>query len=338
MPLRLKKRGRYWHISGTVAGRELRRSTGTSDKTIAERIRAEAEAAEWKRHLDGPHAHVTFAQAALAYLEAEKSDRFIAPIAAHWKDTALRNITAEAVRQSAFKLYPNAKGATRNRQVIVPTQAIINHAAGLNWCSPMKVKRFPVEVKVKQIVTPGWAAAFATHASPHLGALCFLMLGTGARISQALAIQWRHIDLEKREARIPMSRKNHEEHVAHLPQQVTDALESIPSSRHPDEYVFGYVGRDSVTQPWKNAIKRAQLPYRSPHCCRHGFATLMLRAGFDVKTVAARGGWKDASVVLRTYAHAIEDRTVTDAVFRTNSAQTAAGKVLDIRNKRRKKG
>ncbi len=112
------------------------RSAGTPDKAIAERIRAEIEIAEWKRHLDGPHAHVTFAQAALAYLEAEKSERFIAPIAAHWKDTPLREITAEAVRQSAFKLYPNAKGATRNRQVIVPTQAIINHAAGLNWCSP----------------------------------------------------------------------------------------------------------------------------------------------------------------------------------------------------------
>lgn len=336
MPLKLRKRGQIWHVTGTVAGREIRRSTGTADKVIGERIRAETEAAEWKRHLDGPHAHVTFAQAALAYLEAEKSDRFIAPIAAHWKDTALRNITAEAVRQSAFKLYPNAKGATRNRQVIVPTQAIINHAAGLNWCSPMKVRRFPVEVKVKQIVTPEWAEAFAAHASPHLGALCFLMLGTGARISQALAIQWRHIDLERREAHIPMSLKNHEEHIAHLPQQVIVALANIPSDREPNEHVFGYVGRDSVTQPWASAVKRAKLPYRSPHCCRHGFATLMLRAGYDVKTVAERGGWKDASVVLRTYAHAIADRTVTDAIFCTKSAQAENTEDLAVENIRRK--
>lgn len=335
MPLRLKKRGKIWHVTGTVAGREIRRSTGTSDKAIAERIRAETEAAEWKRHLDGPHAHVTFAQAALAYLEAEKADRFIAPIAAHWKDTALRNITAEAVRQSAFKLYPKAKGATRNRQVIVPTQAIINHAAGLNWCSPMKIKRFPVEVKVKQIITPEWAETFAAHASPHLGALCFLMLGTGARISQALAIQWRHIDLEARVARIPMSLKNHEEHVAHLPQPVIVALANIPSNREPDEHVFGYAGRDSVTQPWASAVKRAKLPYRSPHCCRHGFATLMLREGYDVKTVAARGGWKDASIVLRTYAHAIEDHTITEAIFRTKSAQAENTEDLKDGNVRR---
>lgn len=336
MPLKLKKRGQIWHVTGTVAGRELRRSTGTTDKAVAERIRAEIEAAEWKRHLDGPHAHVTFAQAALAYLEAEKSDRFIAPIAAHWKDTPLRNITAEAVRQSVFKLYPKAKGATRNRQVIVPTQAIINHAAALDWCSPVKVRRFPVEVRVKHIVTPEWAEAFASHASPHLGALCILMLGTGARISQALALQWHHIDLTAREARIPMSLKNHEEHVAHLPPEVIAALANIPSDREPDEHVFGYVGRDSVTQPWANAVKRAKLPYRSPHCCRHGFATLMLRAGYDVKTVAERGGWKDASIVLRNYAHAIADLTITDAIFRTKSAQVEISEALENGNVRRK--
>lgn len=336
MPLKLRKRGRIWHYSGTVAGRVLRRSTGTTDKAIAQRIAAEAEAAEWNRHLDGPHAHVTFAQAALSYLETEKPERFIAPIAGHWKDTRLREITPEAIRQSAFKLYPNAKGATRNRQVIVPTQAIINHAAGLNWCAPMKVKRFPVEAKVKTIIDPAWARGFAAHASPRLGALCIFMLGTAARIGQALGVQWQHLDLQARIARIPMSRKNHEERLAHLPQEVVAALGNIPGNRLPEEFVFGYVARDSVTQPWKNAVERAGLDYRSPHCCRHGFATLMLRAGYDVKTVAERGGWKDASVVLRTYAHAIQDPTITDAVFRTKSAQNGSEKSLNSRNKRRK--
>lgn len=59
----------------------------------------------------------------------------------------------------------------------------------------------------------------------------------------------------------------------------------------------------------------------------------MLCAGFDVKTVAARGGWKDACVVLRTYAHAIEDRTVTDAIFRTKSAQNESTKRSTISKK-----
>lgn len=52
----------------------------------------------------------------------------------------------------------------------------------------------------------------------------------------------------------------------------------------------------------------------------------MLHKGFDVKTVAERGGWKDATTVLRTYAHAIKDKTVTDVLFDTPVTQDAAKK------------
>lgn len=124
--------------------------------------------------------------------------------------------------------------------------------------------------------------------------------------------------------------------MVHLAAEVVTALEAIPSNRKPDELVFGYERRDSVWQPWKKAVERAKLPYRSPHCCRHGFATLLLRAGVDVKTVAARGGWKDATVVLRTYAHAISDLTVTDAIFRTKSAQNAKTKKSSAGKEREK--
>lgn len=234
----------------------------------------------------------------------------------HWKDTRIRDITPEGVRAAARKLYPTAKGATRNRQVIVPTMAIINYAAELRWCAPIKVKRFPVEVKVKVFITPEWAEAFAAHASPHLGALCLFMLGTGARISEALRVTWRDVDLVARTVMIGQT-KNGLQRKAHLQARVVAALANIPSNRRPADPVWHYTERSAVSQVWANAERRAGLDHRSPHCCRHGFATLMLRAGYDVKTVAKMGGWKDPSIVLRTYAHAIEDRTVTDAVFDT---------------------
>ncbi|MBL8582637.1 MAG: tyrosine-type recombinase/integrase, partial [Rhizobiaceae bacterium] len=76
----------------------------------------------------------------------------------------------------------------------------------------------------------------------------------------------------------------------------------------------------------------------TPHCCRHGFATTMLQKGFDVKTVAERGGWKDATTVLRTYAHAIKDMTVTNVLFDTPVTQGAKAKRTSNWNKRRKDG
>ncbi len=329
MPVKIYRRGDIWHFRGTVAGRRLRGSTGTADKAVAQRIASEAEAREWKRHLDGPEAHVTFAQAAIAYRAAEKPTRFLDKIEDHWKDTAIRSITAEGIRASARKLYPTAKGATRNRQVIVPTMAIINYAAELRWCPPIKVKRFPVEVKEKIFVTPEWAEAFAAHSSPHLGALCLFMLGTGARISEALRVTWGDVDLTARTVLIGQT-KNGLQRKAHLQARLIVALANIGGNRQPDAPVWSYTDRSAVTQVWANAEARAKLDHRSPHCCRHGFATLMLRAGYDVKTVAKMGGWKDATVVLRTYAHAIEDRTVTDAVFGMDLTQGDAKSSVSI--------
>lgn len=42
MPIRLRKRGEIWHYSGTVAGRRLRGSTKTAQKSEAEKSRAVA--------------------------------------------------------------------------------------------------------------------------------------------------------------------------------------------------------------------------------------------------------------------------------------------------------
>ena len=65
MSLTVYKRGKIYHYRGTVAGRRLRGSTQTGDKTTAERIAAEIETRAWKGHLDGPGATLTFAEAVI---------------------------------------------------------------------------------------------------------------------------------------------------------------------------------------------------------------------------------------------------------------------------------
>jgi integrase len=61
----------------------------------------------------------------------------------------------------------------------------------------------------------------------------------------------------------------------------------------------------------------AGLPYIPPHRAgRHGFATGLLRAGIDPVTIARLGGWKTPRHVFETYGHAMEDRTLTEALLR----------------------
>lgn len=319
MPHTIYRRGNTWHYRGTVAGRRLRGTCGTADKGLAQRIAAEAESREWKRHLDGPAAHVTFAQAAIAYRSAEKSSRFLTAIEDHWRDTRLTDITAGAIRQSAILLCPNGKGATRNRQVIVPTCAIINHAASLGWCSPVKPIRFDVDAKSKPYATAEWVEAFAAQARAdglaHLAALCLFMFGTAARLGEAVKMRWGDVDLARRKAVLTGLKPKPWSREAHLPPPVLAALANIGGNRKPDALVFGYAGGGSVKYTWDNVVTRAKIDRLTPHSCRHGFATAALRAGLDPKTVAKLGGWKDVTTVMKFYAHAREDATLSDAVF-----------------------
>lgn len=59
-------------------------------------------------------------------------------------------------------------------------------------------------------------------------------------------------------------------------------------------------------------VTRAGIEPLTPHCCRHGFATELLRRGVDVVTVAWLGGWASPAQVLKTYGHAIKRRDLTD--------------------------
>lgn len=312
MPIKIYRRGKVWHYRGTVAGRRLRGSTGAADKTIASRIAANIEQRHWKGHLDGPQSVLTFAQAAMLYRAAGRSTRFLEKVEDHWKNTLIQDINSNAIQAAAIAIYPTAGPATRNRQAIVPTVAIINHAAESKLCEPITVRRFKVSKKVKTPVTLEWIEAFQQHASPHMGGLALFMFLTGARISEAIRLRWDDVSLNAMTALIRQT-KTHRERVAHLPRKLVVALGNIP--RDNDLPVFGYAKRGGGTfKAWKLTCERAGIPYRSFHCCRHGFATALLRAGVDLLTVAKLGGWQTTRLVIETYGHANDDRTLTDRI------------------------
>jgi integrase len=320
MPLIIYRRGKIWHYRGTVAGRRLRGSTGTARKEVAQRIAADLETRQWKGHLDGPAAVLTFAQAAMLYRQAGKQDRYLRTVEDYWKDALVRTITPGAIRQSAITLCPMAGPATRNRQIIVPTQAIINHAASLGKCERIRVERFPITRKAKEPATWEWVRAFMAHAEPALGALACFMFLTGARVSQALAVTWKDVNLKAGKVLIRASGKGDDDRVAHMPPELVAALANVGRERGGP--VFPFAKRDSAKRQWANAIERAGIEHLSFHACRHGFATGLLDKGVNPITVAARGGWKDARHVFNTYGHDVATADVTDILTGSPVTQT----------------
>lgn len=313
MPIKVYKHGKFWRYRGTVAGRRLRGTTKATSKEVAERIAANVEGRHWKRHLDGPEATLTFAQASMLYRSAGKSDRFLRAIEDYWKDTPVREINAGAIRSSAIALYPTAGPATRNRQAIVPVQAVINHAAEHEFCQHIRVKRFKVIRKAKAPATWEWVEAFMKAAiKPNLAALACFMFLTGARISQALKIKWSDVDFQTGDVLIRATDKGDNDRRAHMPPELIAALANIPGDRR--GLVFEFKSRGNCKTQWAGAIRRAGIKELSYHACRHGFATGLLQKGVNPVTVAKRGGWKSPQHVFETYGHDIADRDVTDVL------------------------
>lgn len=311
MPLKLIKRGEIWHYTGTVANRRLRGTCKTTQKAEAERYANEVES----RYLQGrrdPGSVLTFAQAAIEYRKSRPEPKYLELVEDYWQDTPVADITRGALKRAAITLLPKGSGAYRNRAVIVPTLAVINHAAELDMCAPMRAKRFPEPRKSKEPASWEWVQAFTAEASPHLGALACFMFLTGARISEALNVKWGDVDLNAAKVRIVMGKLGGEERIAHMPPALVAVLANIPSNREPDAQVFPYAAYDSVRKPWDAAVARAGIKPVTPHGCRHGFATTMMHSGIDPVTVAKLGGWKDPSQLFRTYGHAMDDPTLTN--------------------------
>lgn len=326
MPLKVYKRGKTYHYSGTIAGRRLRGSTGTSDKLRAEEIAAKIDATEWQRRHHGPGAVLTFAKASILYRSAGKMNtkrqiKYLEKIEDYWKNTLVKDMTAGAIRQSAIDIYPQAGPATRNRQVITPTRAVINHCAESDLCPPIRVRKFKFDQKIKKPVLLDWLDTFCAHARPISAALATFMFATACRISEARRVEWSDIDFQSCTILVRKT-KNKKERAPHIPQRLLIALANLPRDRRP----FGY-GETTLRRWWDedieltaNAVEGFQrLTF---HSCRHGFATSMLRNGVDPKTAADLGGWDSVTLFMETYAHAMPKAKLTDSLFDSAPNQT----------------
>lgn len=323
MPVKIYKRkgSEIYSYRGRAAGHRLRGSTGTTDKVRAQRIAAKKEAEQWDSHLDGPEAVLTFPQAVDLYLKAGKPEKYLAKLEDYWKDAKVKDMTRGGIKQSAIEIYPGATGATWNRQVITPTQAVINHSASLEKCSPIKIERFEFEQQIKQPVSLQWLDTFCSHARPVISALATFMFATACRISEARRLDWPHINFQER-AILIVKTKNKSQRLPHMPARLLVALANLPRDAKP----FG-TPESTLRRWWDQDIEATakavpgfnRLTF---HSCRHGFITKLLNEGMDVVTIGKLGG-VSPELILATYGHALNNPKLANKVFDPDLTQPA---------------
>jgi len=233
----------------------------------------------------------------------------------HFATIPLAQVNQDAIDKGARKLYPDASDATRNRQFYTPVSAVLRHAAKRGWCSPLILERPEIAPVPVIWLTLEKAEQLIAACAPHLRPLVIFLIYTGARVGEALWLDWRCIDLRRRHVIFPRT-KNGEARGVPLNRRVIAALANLPHRegevfRRPDGQPYerpkdagkqDHSAGTRIKTAFKAACRRAGISNFHPHCCRHTWATWHYAANRDLGALQRLGGWKSVRMVMR-YIH-----------------------------------
>jgi integrase/recombinase XerD len=171
------------------------------------------------------------------------------------------------------------------------------------------------------------AAAGTTPRSLRDRALVELLYGAGLRVSEAVGLAKRDVDLERRLVRV--TGKANKERIVPLGRPAADALRRylargrphLDRRRRPELFLNaqgGALTRAGVFLVLRRLAGKAGLdPERvHPHLLRHSFATHLLEGGADLRSVQEMLGHADLSTT-ELYTH-VSDRRRRDLYFRAH--------------------
>lgn len=315
MPFKLVRRhgSDNWYIRGTIRGVTLDESTGVSEKPRAQQILEARENEIILASIPGRRPSASFLQVAVSYMENGGESRFIHPLIDYFGTRVMSEIGQAEIEAAAKALYPACARSTVNRQVFTPFSAIARHGAVRGLCERKELERPPQPKGRVRWLTLQESNDLIDECSPKLRPVVTLLLYTGARLGEALSLDWRNVDL-KRAHVVYLDTKNGTDRGVPLHPRVVAALANI---EHRTGRVFltsdgkpygadSEDGRGYIGTPFRAACKRAGIADFHPHDCRHTWATWHYAANRDLLKLMVLGGWKTISMVQR-YAHVNTD-------------------------------
>jgi integrase len=306
------------YLRGTVRGIRVDETTGVDfrNKKAAQEVKARRHAELLEESIHGKRAIATFSQAALSYIEAGGETLYLEPIIQHFgTGTKLAVVDQNTIDLAVRKLYPNHAPSTMNRQGYTPISAVLHHAARRGWCNAFTIERMDEGKTRVRWLSYDEADRLTAAASSHMRPLVIFLLYTGARIGEALWLDWHNVDLDRKHVQF-IDTKNGTSRGVPLHPRVIEVLRGI---NHCEGCVFrtpaGGIYRpldpnkpndksagSRISTAFQGAVRRAKLTDFSPHDCRHTWATWHYQANRDLGALQRLGGWKTLSMVMR-YAH-----------------------------------
>jgi integrase len=318
------KRGSVWWMSFTYQGKQIRRSTETEERKLAQRIldKVKGEIAEGKWFEKLPGEDRTFREMMERYM-TEHSARNKAP-GSHKRDKSLRDhlvgffgdLTLVEVTPRFISEYKTKRrGEGASPRTLNYELALMSHAFNLairewEWVKENPVKKVSKEKVSNQIerwLTFEEEKNLLASSPDWLRKIVVFAINTGLRESEILNLRWSQVDLVRKTITI-QEQKNKGKDTLPLNER---ALEILKGRVGVGQSGIGHVfcgrkvpssGPRNLERAFQSARKKAGVEYLRFHDLRHTFATRLVQAGVDLYMVQKLGRWKSISMILR-YAH-----------------------------------
>jgi site-specific recombinase XerD len=133
-----------------------------------------------------------------------------------------------------------------------------------------------------------------------------LALNTGLRLSEQYGLLWENVSVPLRILTIPRTKNGTMRHVP-VNQAAVKALEALRKQYSTSELVYG--GAGEPRRWFEPVLKDAKVASFSWHCLRHTFASRLVMAGVDIRTVQELLGRKTIGMMVR-YSHLAPKHTL----------------------------
>ena len=317
----LVKRGDVWWMYFTYQGQQVRKSTGTADRRLADAILSKVKV----QIIEGQYFEKAVAQ---SHTFTELMDRYekehvlrklrhrgvkgyMNNLRAFFGDRTLADITPKLIVAYKNKRYEDGKApATINRELANLKKAFNLALREWEWCHQNPVTRVSMEKennKRDRWLSEEEESQLLTACAPWLQDLVTFALHTGMRMGEILELTWRGVDFTRRTVTV-MRSKNGERRTIPVNETVLRVLKAKAKVRSlASDLVFcskAFTPMESghLRRSFRLALSKAKIEEFHFHDLRHTFATRLVQAGIDLYKVQQLLGHK-SPIMTQRYAH-----------------------------------